>query len=181
MALVHEMLYQSPDLVAVDFGAYAEALSNELLTTYRPHNDSVRMRFQLQPVRMSIDMAIPCGLILGELISNAFKHAFPNGQPGEITVTVDMADHATCVVSVADDGIGVASEIPGDASPSLGLRLIPLLARQVHGSFTLDAGHPGTEARLHFPLEGPVQDAVVGTACRVPEMHPGRQQVSACV
>lgn len=153
MALVHETLYGSGNLAEIDFGRYARVLSAEILATYEPSGDRIHMKTDLQAVKMSIDLAVPSGLILNELISNAFKHAFPNGQGGTITVAVRVGNDGTGTIQVSDDGVGVPADLNIDTHTSLGLRLIRSLVGQIGGTFALASRHPGTEARITFALE----------------------------
>jgi len=91
---------------------------------------------------MAVDLALPCGLILNELISNAFKHGFPNGA-GEIRLTLRKAVGGTCRLLVEDNGVGIPSDLEVNTSKSLGLRLVRLLTRQIRGSFELVRSSPG--------------------------------------
>jgi two-component sensor histidine kinase len=104
MALVHESLYRSENLARIDFAEYAPALANDILSSYGGPAVPVRLRSELEPAIMSVDQAIPCGLILNELISNAFKHGFPNGADGEIKVTLRGATGGACTLRVEDSG-----------------------------------------------------------------------------
>jgi two-component sensor histidine kinase len=153
MALVHETLYGSGNLAEIDFAEYARLLAAEVLATYRLPERPVRLTTDLEPMKMSIDLAVPCGLILNELISNACKHAFVNGRGGTIAMTLRARGDGTGLLRVADDGIGVPHDLNIDTHGSLGLRLIRSLVRQTHGSFELVPLAPGTDARLTFALE----------------------------
>jgi two-component sensor histidine kinase len=103
-------------------------------------------------VIIGADLAVPCGLILNELISNAFKHGFPNGG-GEIKLTLRNAPEGKCTLSVEDSGVGIPSDLDLDANKSLGLRLVKLLTRQIRGSFELTKSDPGTAALLQFAVD----------------------------
>lgn len=149
MALVHETLYQSDSFAALDFAEYSRALSDNLMRTYSGIASDVRLRTEVEEVAISIDLAVPCGLILNELVSNALKHAFPNGQAGLITVKLKN-ESGSCVLQVIDDGVGIPIEPKPDATRSLGLRLIESLTRQLDGKFEIKRQDVGTEARLSF-------------------------------
>src|SRR5437870_8765583 len=86
MALIHEQLYQSPNLATIDFAEYVRRLALNLFRSYGADADTVSMALNLEEVVMGIDTAVPCGLIINELISNSLKHAFPPGREGEIRV-----------------------------------------------------------------------------------------------
>ncbi|HXG55779.1 MAG TPA: sensor histidine kinase [Vicinamibacterales bacterium] len=136
----------------IDIAPYARILASEILSAYQPSDDRLRVNTDLQTLTMSIDLAVPCGLILNELLSNAFKHAFKSGQQGSITVTVRASD-AVGVLEVADDGVGVPADLNIETQNSLGLRLIRSLVNQIDGTFDLVPQHPGTRARVTFALE----------------------------
>ena len=149
MALVHEALYQSHDLAAVDFGRYADTLSHKLLAAYVRPGQAVALHTDLESLPLSIETAVPCGLILNELVTNALKHAFARTNQGTVSVSVQRASTAMCVMTVTDDGVGV--DVAHLADDTLGLRLVRLLAQQLNAEFTLRAGPTGTLARLALP------------------------------
>ncbi|WP_051906952.1 PAS domain S-box protein [Methylomarinum vadi] len=150
MALVHESLYSSENMAAVNFAEYAKNLSEQLISTYGVTNH-IQLTTEMDVVLMGIDTAVPCGLILNEIITNAVKHAFSGSQAGKMRIVIRRADDF-CVISVCDDGIGFPTNLDVDTSPSLGLRLIRSLARQVGGQIEFMPTDPGTEARLTVPL-----------------------------
>jgi PAS domain S-box-containing protein len=151
MALVHETLYGSKNLAEIDFGQYAATLAGELLAAYRTRGD-VKLETHAESLKVSLDLAIPCGLILNELISNALKHAFPDGRSGVIALTLRAEKNGDCVLQVTDNGAGLPDHLYPDAHRSLGLRLIRSLVRQIRGSFDFVPRPQGTEARLIFAL-----------------------------
>jgi PAS domain S-box-containing protein len=155
MALVHETLYGSKNLSRIDFSEYAKALATDILSSYgnskRP-TGSVQLKSDLEPVIMSIDLAVPCGLILNELISNAFKHGFANAKDGEITVALLANSDGKCVLRVDDNGAGIPADFDVNTRKSLGLRLVRSLTKQIRGSFELVRTEPGTSARVQFPV-----------------------------
>ena len=154
MALVHESLYMSDNLADIDFAQYTISLSQQLMQTYSVVNETVRLKTNLAAVNLSIDSAVPCGLILNELISNALKHAFPDGASGTVEVVLERepdSDH--CLLRVRDDGVGIADiDSRLDNPTTLGMRLIPSLTRQLDGEFELRNRERGTEATLTIPL-----------------------------
>ncbi len=152
MSLVHESLYQSDDLAAVNFGEYARNLGNYLLSTYLLAPGTVGFHVAADEVRLDIDRAIPCGLILNELIANALKHAFPNGRTGVIRLTLEKRDGGKLLMSVADNGIGVSEGANVPSTRSLGLRLIHSLSRQLDAHFEMVRLETGTDARLTLEL-----------------------------
>jgi PAS domain S-box-containing protein len=154
MALVHELLYGSENLAAVDFSKYASDLCEQLIETYGHPAGRVRLTLDLEPFRLNIDQAVPCGLVLNEIVSNAIKHAFPGGRTGTIHLTLRRGSDGACLVSVADDGVGIPPGTDLAAPASLGLRLIRTLARQLDGQIAVEPSHPGTELRLTFNARG---------------------------
>lgn len=148
MALVHEKLYQSRDLSRIDFADYAESLASLLYRSYAVDPDHIRLRVTGTGVNVSIDVAVPCGLILNELLSNCFKHAFPDGRAGEIDVDVQRQGGAVRL-AVRDDGVGLPPSIDLEHSETLGLQLVRTLAEQVGAAAELVRGL-GTEVRLQF-------------------------------
>ncbi len=146
MALVHEALYRSENLDAVNFAEYAVTLGEQMLQTYALQAARVRMTTDVQPVRLDIARAVPCGLIMNEMMSNALKHAFPDGRAGTIHLSLRSAEKDTCVLTVKDDGVGLPAVAARETS--LGLRIVRLLAHQIDGQFVLESNGLGTEARL---------------------------------
>jgi PAS domain S-box-containing protein len=149
MALVHEKLYQSPDLAQIDFADYTRALTRSLFGSYRDHVPGIALRTQIDDTLMSVDIAIPCGLILSELVSNALKHAFPDGRSGEIIISL-RAQEGSRVLTVADDGVGLPQEMEVLHPESLGLELVNTLATQLDGTLTLER-EGGTTCMVTFP------------------------------
>jgi two-component sensor histidine kinase len=155
MALVHETLYGSKNLARIDFAEYANALANDILSSYgNPSNNKspVQLKSDLDPVIMSIDLAVPCGLVLNELISNAFKHGFPGGSAGEIKITLRAGDDGNCVLRVDDTGAGIPVDLDMTNNKSLGLRLVRSLTKQIRGTFELERRELVTSARVIFPV-----------------------------
>jgi len=132
MALVHEQLYQSDELSHIDFASYAESLSRGL---QRAYSRKVTMRFDTDRISLGIDTAIPCGLIVSELISNALKHAFPPSFSGDPTITVRLHRSAdgTIEMGVGDNGIGLPDDLENRKNESLGLSLAGILVNQIKG------------------------------------------------
>ncbi len=152
MALVHEKLYQSGDLARLNFADYATSLLQHLWRAHSGPTATARLRLDLQLVALPVDTAVPCGLILNELASNALKHAFPNQTGGEVTVGLSQdAVSRKVYLRVADNGRGLPPNLNWRESPSLGLRLVHMLAQQLHGAVEISPG-PGTEFRISFPV-----------------------------
>ncbi len=150
MALVHEKLYQSNNLAQIDFRDYIEHLASSLFHSYSPQTSRVTLRVDIGDVALSVDSAIPCGLIVNELISNALKYAFPDNRQGELIVRLREADAGRIEMSIEDDGIGFPQKLDFRNTESLGMQLVHSLARQLSGTLDLDRDH-GTKFTLRFP------------------------------
>jgi PAS domain S-box-containing protein len=151
MALLHDKLYQSPDLTRIDLGSYVHALCENLTQVYQAGNPDIDVIIDINDVYLNIDVAIPCGLILNELVANALKHAFPGGAGGTVFVTFQTLDTAQATLSVMDTGVGLPNDFQLQRVETLGLQLVIMLARQLKGAITL-VDQSGTHATLTFPL-----------------------------
>jgi PAS domain S-box-containing protein len=153
MALVHEGLYKSEDLAHIDLQNYIETMSAQIRSQFGAERD-IRFRVQAGKVEVDLDTAVPCGLILNELITNALKHAFPGGKSHagkgncEITVTVKQ-DESACTLTVADNGVGLPADLDLEKSETLGLRLVRMLSQQIQGAIEFDRTQ-GTTFRLRL-------------------------------
>lgn len=147
MAHIHELMYQSEDLTRIDFGEYVHRLRSAV------HLDGrgvVELETEVSTPPLAIDVAVPCGLIASELVTNAYRHAFPDGREG--TIRVELATDADdWVLAVEDDGVGVSPELlDGKAQGGLGLRLVRALARQLHGELRIIQTGRSTTFEVRF-------------------------------
>ncbi len=131
MALIHEKLYQSENMSEINFREYLEDLSHELLNTYHGKIKTVTIVNDCVDVKLTIDYAIPCALIINELVSNSLKYAFPGDMRGEIRITLTGGDHFGLTVS--DNGIGLPVGFDYKSTGTLGLQLVNSLTRQIRG------------------------------------------------
>ena len=150
MAMVHEKLYRSPNLSSIDFGEHIRELAAMLSHFYGQTARHTRLEVKAEAVGLNIDTAIPLGLILNELISNALKHAFPGGRPGTILVSLDFQPSGKLVLAVQDDGVGLPDGFDLDNTRSLGLKMIRDLTRQVGGTLILFRNN-GTTFEISLP------------------------------
>jgi two-component sensor histidine kinase/HAMP domain-containing protein len=150
MALIHEQLYRSGDLARIDFRDYVDGLTRNVLASAGEVGRPIKLTVDVEPVSLDLDIAIACGLVLNELLSNALKHAFPDGQSGTISVAFHCADGAATLV-VADDGVGLLTSGGQERPGALGQRLVAALVRQLRGTSSL-RGDGGTEFTLTFPI-----------------------------
>lgn len=150
MALVHEQLYQSDELSHIDLGPYLRSLARGLQRTYPRDID---ITFHTDAVPLAIESAIPCGLIVSELISNSLKHAFPPSFTGDrmIIVTLQRKNDGNIEIGVRDNGIGLPEDIENRKKDSLGLSLVEILARQIRGTYSVHT-EGGTIQVLRFKI-----------------------------
>jgi PAS domain S-box-containing protein len=138
MSLVHEKLYQSLDLSKIDLAAYIQSLAIHLFHVYLVDPDQVRLETDFGEVALDINSAVPCGLILNELISNSLKHAFPEGRQGLIRIGLKREADDTIVLRVEDDGIGFPTNLDFRQVESFGLQIVNLLVGQLDAAIDLD-------------------------------------------
>ncbi len=150
MALIHQTLYQSNNFARVYFTEFLEALVPTLVNSYREANKNILVNMDAGSVYLSMNSAIPCGLLINELITNAFKHAFVDRTQGEISVSLVVAGPGQLCLAVSDDGIGLPQEIDVNNTETLGLRLVSLLSQQLEGELSIHRQHP-TRFSLIFP------------------------------
>ncbi len=152
MALIHEQLYRSGDLARIDFAAYVEELTGHLRQGLGIRAGPIGIRLEVQPVLLPLDLAIPCGMIVNELVSNALEHAFPDNRAGEIRVGLTL-DDAGCCLRVADNGVGIRAGLTAGEETSMGLKVVQALARQIHGKLEVREDG-GTAFAIRFPGPG---------------------------
>jgi len=154
MALVHEKLYQTGNLAQLNFAEYAASLLQYLWRSHGPLAEKVQLCFLIAPIVLPIETAVPCGLILNELVGNALKHGFPNGSSGEVTVALECNPATgTACLRVRDNGVGLPAGRDWRQSGSLGLRLVHILAGQLRGTLETETG-PGAKFKITFCLNG---------------------------
>jgi PAS domain S-box-containing protein len=139
MAFIHESLYQSKDLSSIDLAAYIEGLGRNMVHSFGL-GGRVRLHTELVPVELVLDQAIPCGLILNELVSNALKHAFPGGRTGTVRIVLEERNGLVHLL-VADDGVGVQEPFDDRRDGQLGFELIHALTGQLGGSIARIPGN----------------------------------------
>ena len=154
MALIHEHLYRSENLAAVDLATYLTNLCQQLMRALVSAPGTIQLHLDLDPVHLPIDQAIPCGLLVNELVSNALKHAFPDARRGEVRVELRRLDALPgWRLRVADTGVGMPRDFAIDHRTTLGLRLVSDLARQLGGRLEIGVG-PGAVFEVICPLSG---------------------------
>lgn len=141
MALIHQSLYQSNDFARVNFSNVLETLVPTLVESYGVDHDAIRFSINAAEVLIPLNLAIPCGLIVNELITNALKHAFPNKRSGEIIIELSKKDDKV-MLSVSDDGVGIPPEYDLQNKNTLGLQLVSLLADQLNAELSIERAQP---------------------------------------
>ncbi|MDT4329939.1 PAS domain S-box protein [Methylomonas sp. MS20] len=149
MALLHEKLYQSKDLAKIDFNEYIRSLVDHLLFGYGAHAGNIAIEMAIDNVFLGVDTAIPCGLIINELLSNALKHAFPGHRAGQVRIAFSLRLGEYCL-TIADDGVGLPEALDFKNTGSLGLQLVDTLTHQLLGGMDLNRT-AGTAFTLRFP------------------------------
>lgn len=149
MALIHEKLYQSKDLAHVDFVEYLKSLVEMLLSFHREEGDEINVSFNCDQVNLEIDTAISMGLIVNELLSNCFKHAFPDQKNGEVIINLSK-DEENYLLEVVDNGVGIPEDIDIKNTDSLGLQIVQTLTIQLKGVLEHE-NDGGTKFKLSFP------------------------------
>ena len=147
IALIHEKLYQSKDLARINFADYIQDLANSLFSAYGVNPNTINLKVEVEDILLGIDTAIPCGLIINELILNSMKYAFPSGRQGEISVKFYAMTHNKLVLSISDNGIGLPKDLDLENISSLGLKLVSALVEQLSGDIQIH-----TSSRVQFEI-----------------------------
>lgn len=148
MTLIHEKLYHSKDTANIDFKEYLQSLVLSIASTYKRFD--IEISLEMEPIVFDVNVGIPCGLIVNELVSNCLKHAFPGNRQGTITLGINRDSEGNNIMKVSDDGIGFPEKIDFRNTTSLGMQLVLVLTGQIHGTIEImkDAG---TTFRITFP------------------------------
>jgi two-component sensor histidine kinase len=152
IALIHEKLYQSRDYARVPFSDYARSLAANIFHATGVSPANLQLSVEFDTLSLAVDKAIPCGLILNELISNALKHAFPNERRGAVRVEMREAGPGQLEIVVSDDGVGMSAGFDPATSDSLGMQLVQTLVEQLDGQLEILHG-AGTTFRVKFPVD----------------------------
>jgi PAS domain S-box-containing protein len=149
MAIIHNKLYTSSNYDKVDFTDYIRTLAQNLFLSYGTDSERINTNIELDNILLNIDTAIPCGLIINELLSNSLKYAFPGKKKGTILISMNSnGDNVT--LTVKDDGIGFKKNVDINDSKTLGLKLVYLLSHQMDGQIETNSSSKGTEFRIKF-------------------------------
>ena len=151
MALIHESLYQSNDLSRINFAEYIQKLVANLLRSYEINSSAIKPVINVDNVFLEIDVAVPCGLIINELVSNSLKYAFPSGKEGKIQVDFSSENERNFTLSVSDNGVGLPKNLNILETKTLGLQLVNNLVDQLEGTVKNNVDG-GTEFRITFSI-----------------------------
>ena len=149
MALVHEKLYQSDDLARIDFGDYIESLATDLGSSYGLGSRDVKLKIDVENILLGVDTAIPCGVIVNEMVANSLKHGFPGDRSGQIAISFREADGQYTMI-FKDDGVGFPEDLDISHPSSLGLTIVNAVTGQLGGTIGLGR-NGGSEIRITFP------------------------------
>lgn len=153
MALIHEKLYKSDNLSHIDFEEYIGAVSGDLLATFAGSGRGIQITLEVDRVMLPVDSAVPCGLIVNELVTNCFKYAFQHGDRGEIRIAMKRLNGTELRLSVSDNGIGFPKDLDFRNTESLGMQLVTTLSEQLKGTVVLK-NDGGTTFEISFPEIG---------------------------
>jgi two-component sensor histidine kinase len=149
MALIHERLNGSGNLSSIDFAEYLGSLLSHLSYSYGANSGRISARTDIEDLSLNIDIAIPLGLIVNELVTNSYKHAFPGESAGEIFVELHKEREKRYLLVVGDNGAGMPPDFDLDSTPSLGLQLVHALVQQTNSQVTIERGK-GTVFKIEF-------------------------------
>ncbi|MGA2479290.1 MAG: CHASE4 domain-containing protein [Spirochaetia bacterium] len=150
MALIHEKLYQTGDQRGISFAGYVRDLAAHLRHSYAGNSDAVALDIDIEEMSLDMDLSVPCGLILNELLSNALKYAFPDGRRGTVRIRMRRQESGELLLTVADDGVGFPPGVDYRNPATLGLRIVNILVSQIRGTLTMPGGAGSTFA-ISFP------------------------------
>ena len=150
MALIHEQLYQTKNFANIDFGEYVKSFANGLFVSYGVDTNKIKLNIDIKDVSIDLQNAVPCGLIINELVSNSLKHAFPQQEEGNIGIVLQSTNEGDFELTVSDDGIGISEDLDIEQTDTMGLHLVKVLAEhQLAGIIDLDRTE-GTQFRIKF-------------------------------
>jgi PAS domain S-box-containing protein len=152
IALIHNIMYKSKNLGSVDFEEYVQDLASILLRSLAVDREKIKLHIDAIDVRLDINRAIPCGLIINEIVSNSIKHAFPGERTGDVRISFSGEDPDRYTLLVRDNGIGIDGNIDLDRTDSIGLTIVRDLTLQLKGTLGIHNDN-GTEIRVEFPKQ----------------------------
>jgi len=149
MAIIHEKLYRSEDFAQVNFAWYIQSFSTHLFQTYMVDSTKIKLNMDVDDIQIDINKAIPCGILLNELVSNSIKHAFPSGRKGQIKIRLKQTKAGRISLEVKDNGVGFPKNIDFRKPETLGLQLINDLSKQIRATLRVEI-KAGTKITVVF-------------------------------
>ncbi|MCD6185627.1 MAG: hypothetical protein J7K84_07550 [Deltaproteobacteria bacterium] len=150
MAIVHEYLYKDRDLASINLKDYIIELSASLMRSYSINPCKIELKINAEDLYIGINKAVPCGLIINELISNALKYAFPDDIKGQISINIGKYDNGKFFLNIQDNGIGMSKDFNLQNAASLGLGIVVILVEQIDGTLKINSGGKGTNFIIKF-------------------------------
>ncbi len=150
MALIHERFYQSQGLSKIDFDDYIKRLTENLFLSYNIDQKKIKYRIESERVALDIDTAVPCGLIVNELVSNSLNHAFNGRETGEVFISFHPLGESHCRLIIADNGTGFKEGFSFEHSDSLGTQLVSALTEQIEGRLSYESSSNGVKFVIDF-------------------------------
>lgn len=150
MGLIHQKLYMGTNVAAVDMPEYLEQLGATLLDSFGKQEDQVQIRYEVQPLRLDVDTAVPLGLIVNELVTNALKYAFPDGRSGVIDIVLWKNESGKLCLKVADNGTGGTDNADKTGSTAFGTNLVQMLSKKLKGVPQVQASAAGYSTLIEF-------------------------------
>ena len=150
MGLIHQKLYMGDNIAAVDMADYTRQLGDTLLESFGIHDGRVQFCYAVQPLRLDVDTAVPLGLIINELLTNALKYAFPDGRSGQVSIALGKDEAGRLLLEVSDNGVGKAGAPAHPNSTAFGTNLIQMLSKKLRGAIQISESNEGYATRLAF-------------------------------
>ena len=181
MALIHEKLYQTADERGISFAGYVRDLATHLRHSYAGNSEAVVMGIDVEEISLDIDVSVPCGLIINELLSNALKYAFPDGRRGTIGINLRRSEDGVVTLTISDDGVGMPQDLDFRNPSTLGLRIVNILVEQIKGTLALNPGRHLLHHRLPAGLSrtAAVRAPATPSPAREGRRHPRRTRIRA--
>ena len=152
MSYIHESLYQNKSFTSVNFSEYIQTLSRNIIQSYVVSTEKIELILNLEKISLNLDLSIPAGLIINELITNAIKHAFPNLNKGKILLNL-KSENNMVYLEVKDNGVGIPPELDYNNTNTLGLQLVNTLIDQLGGEIKFNSKKDiGTEVLIKFKM-----------------------------
>ena len=153
IASIHELLYTAADFSRIEFRRFVDKLVQDVIVVHHQPASQVGVEIEAELALLQMTQAVPCGLMINELLTNALKHAFPEGRQGHIKISF-RSNETHWRLEVSDDGVGLSADINPESVNSMGFQLIQLLVQQLNGGLTVVRDH-GTQFVITFPRNSP--------------------------